>query len=515
MSLDPPDDVSCVIEKIFSLNPKERSLFIVMLLLWFRRIRRQILPTVHLGSRTKMEETKIKNANVFLLGLAFMLVFTAFQTMGNVEKTILDSAKTNGSGGYVPGFSGSGYASLAIIYTAFAASNWMAPSAVALLGPRPAMAIGGAVYAGFIAQFWQPNDVALYGLSAILGLGAAIIWTAQGNFLTINSDPETMSRNSGIFWAMLQSSMLIGNTFIFFQFSGLKSIDEGTRHTVTIVLFTICCAGVLVLCLLRPTPWTQRNEESGPISPGRALKDAWNLFMTRTMWLLSVTFFYSGLELTFWSGVYGSCIGFTKSFGDHAKSLVGVHGIVLGVGEIIGGLLFGILGHTMSNRGRDPIVILGFLVHMISFFLIFINLPSDSPFGDTSSPAYLVPSNAFLALTCSFLLGFGDACFNTQIFSILGCVFADNSAAAFAIFKFVQSSAAALAFFYSDLVPLNYQLLVLSVFCLFGTLTFTKVEWRARARQEELQRQAQIQDAPAPQVVADPESDAPLISEEE
>jgi hypothetical protein len=39
--------------------------------------------------------------------------------------------------------------------------------------------------------------------------------------------------------------------------------------------------------------------------------------------MLSVTFLYTGLVLTFWSGVYGSSVGFTKDFGGEAKSLVG------------------------------------------------------------------------------------------------------------------------------------------------------------------------------------------------
>ena len=46
-----------------------------------------------------MEERTIKNLNVFLLGLAFMLVFAAFQTVGNVQTTILDSASNNKSDG--------------------------------------------------------------------------------------------------------------------------------------------------------------------------------------------------------------------------------------------------------------------------------------------------------------------------------------------------------------------------------------------------------------------------------
>ena len=94
----------------------------------------------------------IRNINVFLLGLAFMLMFTAFQTMGNVQTTILNSARNNQSDGYVEGFDGTGQTSLAIIYVFFAASNWIAPSVVAVLGPRITMGVGGLVYASFIAQ---------------------------------------------------------------------------------------------------------------------------------------------------------------------------------------------------------------------------------------------------------------------------------------------------------------------------------------------------------------------------
>jgi MFS family permease len=213
------------------------------------------------NSSSRMNPTTRKNVNVFLLGLAFMLMFTAFQTMGNIETTILNSARDPNSSGYVPRFHGTGYTSLAILYGVFSASNWLAPSVVTVLGPRLTMAVGGITYASFIAQLYQPNDYALYLLSALLGVGAAIIWTAQGNYLTLNSDDATMSRNSGIFWAMLQLSMVIGNTFVFFQFQGKTDIDKHTRSVVVIVLLAICCVGIITLALLRSPPPRLEDEE--------------------------------------------------------------------------------------------------------------------------------------------------------------------------------------------------------------------------------------------------------------
>ena len=146
----------------------------------------------------------------------------------------------------------------------------------------------------------------------------------------------------------------------------------------------------------------------------------------------------SGLELSFFSGVYSSSIGFTNQIGESAKQLIGISGILIGVGEVSGGVLFGLLGKKTIKYGRDPIVIMGFVVHMIAFFLIYLNLPNLSPFGATTDIAYLDPPSSSLALMCSFLLGFGDSCFNTQIYSLLGGVFAKQSAEAFSIFKFTQ-----------------------------------------------------------------------------
>ena len=81
------------------------------------------------------------------------------------------------------------------------------------------------------------------------------------------------------------------------------------------------------------------------------------------------------------------------------------------------------------------------------------------------------------------VLGLGDACYNTQIYSIIGSVFKDDSAAGFAIFKFAQSALAAAAFFYSNVIELPYQLLILVILCVLGTITFCTVELQVRRNQ--------------------------------
>ena len=321
--------------------------------------------------------------------------------------------------------------SSAIIYGVFSVASWLAPSAVAWKGPRVAMIIAGVLYAQYIAQLLYPNTYLLYVSAAIIGLGAPIIWTAQGNFLSLNSDDDTISRNSGIVWAMLQCSIFIGNIFVYFMFAGEQFISTSVRTTVGIVLLSITGAGVLVMFLLRPTPWVTdiitRNE-----SPTEALRNSGRLFITKDMLMLSVTFLYTGLQLSIWSGVYPTCVGYTHTFGNNRKALATICMIFIAAGEVLGGAVFGFFGHLTARRGRDPIVILGFITSMIrynifnyknhfflcyfSYFLIFLNIPFEAPLDETKPEdvAYIT-SNQYLAVFTAFILGFSDSCFNTQV----------------------------------------------------------------------------------------------------
>ena len=101
-----------------------------------------------------------------------------------------------------------------------------------------------------------------------------VIWTAQGNFLTINSTPETLLRNSGVFWALFQCALLFGNIFVYFQFRGEAEISESSRLTVYGVLVGMGVAGVLLLAFLKGR--TSLSEAT--TSPGKAFSEFLYLF---------------------------------------------------------------------------------------------------------------------------------------------------------------------------------------------------------------------------------------------
>ncbi|XP_057310453.1 UNC93-like protein MFSD11 [Hydractinia symbiolongicarpus] len=449
----------------------------------------------------------IKMYNVVMHGVCFMLIFTAFQTSGNVQTSVLNSIKDKD--GHSP-FQNKGYISLSIIYTVFSLANFVAPPIVNLFGPRVAMFFGGLCYALYIGAIIQPFVSTLYIASVVVGVGAALIWTGQGNFLTINSTDDTIGRNSGIFWALLQCSLLFGNMFVYFYFKNDSSHISNHERVVLYTVLLVCAGiGTLAIILLQKSQMPEQSlvnnahsipendEDEREVSlrsvngrsqsgnagsrqtPLESFLRSFQLLKTSNMLCLAFTIAYTGFELTFFSGVYGTSVGnIDNSDLSDPKRQIGLVGMMIGTGEITGGLLFGIFGKRTIKYGRDPVVLLGFLVHMLTFYLIFLNLPDRAPIAklNPSEGESWLEYNIYIYALCGFLLGFGDSSFNTQIYSILGTLYSDDSAPAFALYKCIQSVAAAIAFAYGTKLVLRYQLLILVISGILGTLSFFMVE---------------------------------------
>ena len=103
------------------------------------------------------------------------------------------------------------------------------PVVVLKFGPKTCLIVSSLPYLLYILQLFYISSAYIIITSVMLGLAAPVLWTSLGTFLSNNSDMRTINRNSGVFWAMNQSSIFLGNNTI----SDVVDINEWFRK--------LCC----------------------------------------------------------------------------------------------------------------------------------------------------------------------------------------------------------------------------------------------------------------------------------
>lgn len=148
--------------------------------------------------------------------------------------------------------------------------------------------------------------------------------------------------------------------------------------------------------------------------------------------------FSLGLVQAFYNGVYGPAMSFTQSLNMQPDELSFTGYILKGCGGFLGSLFFAILGDMTIRWGRDVFMYLAGVFHLITFIIIFLNIPNESSFGENQAVSIIDPPNFYLAITCSFLYGLGAAFYTVHIYSMLAGAFVAESTAGFGIYKFFQ-----------------------------------------------------------------------------
>uniref|UniRef100_A0A183BPW8 UNC93-like protein MFSD11 n=1 Tax=Globodera pallida TaxID=36090 RepID=A0A183BPW8_GLOPA len=389
--------------------------------------------------------------NVLQLGIGFFFIFLAFNSQGFIEESVLDSFSPETVSKHA------GYTSLCIIYASFTVLNFVAPPIIKCLGTRTSLVLAGCTYVFFLTGFLFINPFFLYFSSALLGLGAAVIWTAQGKYLTLNSSEQTAGKHSSLFLALTQACLSCGGLFLLAVFRATDSSPPSSsaippvnlssselspsfdRPTIKLIYgsFTgIALLGVAVLALLPPSRTKAKmggeehrknatDQEEGALDQ---IKSIFKLAASRKMVALAFVFGYTGILLSFW-----------------------------------------------SRTKRSRLVFVGMLLHLVAFALTFLILPNETPLGQTNETALIRPS-VVIALFCGFLLSFGDAFWTTQIFSFLITNYSNRSAESFALFKFYQSLLTCFLFYLSGHLLLHWHLLILFSSAIIGYLAFVVAE---------------------------------------
>ena len=128
------------------------------------------------------------------------------------------------------------------------------------------MILGSSTYALYIAANIYEIDFILFTTAAILGIGAALLWVAQGTFITQCSNfyelKYDLPRNSqlgyynGLFWMWMVANQFVGNSI-----AAALSYAKMDLWIFYVVFTSINVGGVCVFLLIRPFDSIDNNDQ--------------------------------------------------------------------------------------------------------------------------------------------------------------------------------------------------------------------------------------------------------------
>ncbi len=153
----------------------------------------------------------------------------------------------------------------AVLYALFALTGLVSGSFNNVFGPRITLFVGSLGYALYLAALWvyqeKAQDWFLVLSGAVLGMCAALLWTAQGCIMLSYPLEAEKGRSFSIFWAIFNSGSLMGGLIalgINLKQGGLDAV----KTTTYIAFFAIIMVGVALTWTLLPPNRVVRTGKS-------------------------------------------------------------------------------------------------------------------------------------------------------------------------------------------------------------------------------------------------------------
>jgi MFS family permease len=373
--------------------------------------------------------------NLILLGLGFMVVFSAFNPTSSYMSSLHKEL---------------GYASLAVLYSVFGISIFFAPTIERILGAKWCMILASIMYNFYTLFAIVSNPWSILISSALVGFSASVIWTAQGAYLTRIAGDD-MGLFSGIFFALFYISSFGGNIAI----STLLTVGI-PKWIAFLVIFVVGFVGTFLFLFLLPMNKVKaENDINGDVPKKveigilKSIEGSVLILFERKIFLIMSLSCLSGYSSAFFGGKVPELVSTHVSI-----NTVGFVMATRGASSIIGSIFFGKL---IDSLGRKPMLCITLFLNILAVGFTFV--------------MHFYPP--YLYFVSSFLNGLAGSTMNTMIYSILGVVYKDRASDAFAAHKFVQSMSFSAGFVVSIFAPLLglqllgiYMILVCMLFLL-------------------------------------------------
>eukprot|EP01135_Chromosphaera_perkinsii_P003716 Nk52_evm34s252 gene=Nk52_evmTU34s252 len=401
--------------------------------------------------------------NVMLMGLVFMFVFTAFSTIQVYSSKLYD------------GDTGSNM--LTTLYGVFAVFSFFAPSVTNKLGSRMTMMLGTLGYAcvvitGLIYFETGYSDWLIIVGGGLCGVGAALLWTAQGRLILQYSTDKNRGFNFSVFWGLFQSSSIIGGILTWTYFASMGD-DKGSSILYIVFLAMVVLGGLVLLLLKAPhlirgkdvdmDHITRLDKEFSEFSWSEEAAATLRLFVKKEMIILAPLFWYTGFNQPYQLTTYNRF--FTKASG-------GMEMIVFYGAEIIGALAIGYCLDNFRPSIRRHSMIWGqYAFGVIGFALALYHewdyvWQKEAPAYDVGDSGIILPSFVY------FIWGFSDSAVQAYCYWLLGNLYISGKMQARAVgfYKTVQSVGWSIGFVLQpvDRCPPMAQLLLVFGFFLIS-----------------------------------------------
>ncbi|KAL1431842.1 hypothetical protein MTO96_013934 [Rhipicephalus appendiculatus] len=427
------------------------------------------------------EDKKRVLRNLLIVSMSFLLLFTAYQSMQNLQSSLTPVA-------------GLGTASLATIYVALVLSCMFVPTyMIRRLGLKYTMVTSVAMYMLYFVANMEPSWYTLLPASLLLGMGGAPLWTSKCAYLTylaqeyadqvgaLDSAPF-VAGFFGVFFMLFQTTQIWGNLIAFIVLrppnvtevaadidqcgasfhpaEDLAMLNQTNLGVVSRVqtytlsgVYTCCVLSSIVMLVAFLDP--VRKEVSDPNPPMQLLVETIYHMRRGYQQLIVPLTIYSGMQQAFFSG------DFTQAYISCAWGVqfVGFVMISYGLADATCSMAFGFL---VKRVGRVPIVSLAALLDVAVMIRMYRWQPG--------------PSDVHNFFIIAMLWGVADASWQTQINSFYGVIFADAREPAFANYRLWESMGFIIMFAVQSQLRVYVKLLALMVALVLGMVGYLSIE---------------------------------------
>ncbi|XP_015108923.1 UNC93-like protein [Diachasma alloeum] len=428
--------------------------------------------------------------NILMIGIAFMIHFTAFMGASNLQSSINadDSLGTS---------------TLAAIYGSLIFSNVFLPVLmISFLGCKWTISVSFVTYMPFIAAQFYPRFYTMIPAGLAVGLGGGPLWCAKCTYLTVVSEAYAtiselgadviVTRFFGLFFMFYQMAQVWGNLISSAVLSyGMEATPVTLALNSTIVAETcganFCKAKATENPNLAPPPAERIHLISGIYlgcmvlaslivafgvdslsrydrgRTGSATGQSGFKLLAVTLKLLKERRQLLILPITMFIGAEQAFLfaDYNASFVSCAWGIsnIGYVMICYGVANAIAALA---TGSVVKLTGRIPVVIFAFTLHLAIIIALLFWRPS--------------PEQGIVFFLMSGLWGVCDAIWLVQVNALSGILFPGMEEAAYSNFRLWEATGSVVAYAYSPYLCTSTKLYVLLIILAAGVIGYATIE---------------------------------------